>query len=229
MSRFFLLPLWRRLGWDNSHPYNWDIPWYYRDLLKFVREHQLEGLKPDLWKPKTIHKLIRAKDLMEPIPGLPATTVELVWKDVASSRLTNKHKDLAWMAIQGGSAPESFHARRLCNTRYCPRCPFEEETPCPFAQALLDALENELRDSVPRSSLLYHSVLHGLFPGVHSVEAIQEAWRLMNCVNDALLFARKRLIITWERMSVQDCRRLVHHLLRDYSLMDCPNDDEEED
>ncbi|KAM4748998.1 LOW QUALITY PROTEIN: uncharacterized protein WCC33_006413 [Rhinophrynus dorsalis] len=42
MSRFFLLPLWRGLGWDkwdSSIPYNWTTPWFYLDVSKFVREH----------------------------------------------------------------------------------------------------------------------------------------------------------------------------------------------
>ncbi|KAM4012599.1 LOW QUALITY PROTEIN: uncharacterized protein ACNLHF_004704, partial [Anomaloglossus baeobatrachus] len=196
MSRFFLLPLWRRLGWDkwdSSFPYNWTAPWFYGDVVRFVREHQLEGLKPDLWKPKTIHKLIRAKDEMENIPGLHHDTLETVWTNVSSAGLTNGHKDLSWMAIQGGLPVRSFmHARNLCKTRYCPRCPFVEETSlhafwdCRFAQRLLVALEDDLRNSVPRGSLSYHSVLYGLFPGTHTVGAIQEAWRLMNCFKDAI-------------------------------------------
>ncbi|KAM4012337.1 uncharacterized protein ACNLHF_005029, partial [Anomaloglossus baeobatrachus] len=121
MSRFFLLPLWRRLGWDkwdSSFPYNWTAPWFYGDVVRFVREHQLEGLKPDLWKPKTIHKLIRAKDEMENIPGLHHDTLETVWTNVSSAGLTNGHKDLSWMAIQGGLPVRSFmHARNLCKTR----------------------------------------------------------------------------------------------------------------
>ncbi|KAM4034628.1 uncharacterized protein ACNLHF_021291 [Anomaloglossus baeobatrachus] len=239
MSRFFLLPLWRRLGWDkwdSSFPYNWTTPWFYGDVVRFVREHQLEGLKPDLWKPKTIHKLIRAKDEMENIPGLHHDTLETVWTNVSSAGLTNGHKDLSWMAIQGGLPVRSFmHARNLCKTRYCPRCPFVEETSlhafwdCRFAQRLLVALEDDLRNSVPRGSLSYHSVLYGLFPGTHTVGAIQEAWRLMNCFKDAIWVARNRLILKRERMSIQDCRRLIHSLLRDYSIMDSPDDSAEEE
>ncbi|XP_044155447.1 uncharacterized protein LOC122942017 [Bufo gargarizans] len=166
MSRFFLLPLWRGLGWDkwdSSIPYNWLAPWFYGDVVRFVREHQLEGLKPDLWKPKTIHKLIRAKDMVESIPGIQDDTVETVWTNVSSNRLTNGHKDLSWMAIQGGLPIRSFmHAHNLCKTRYCPRCPFVEETSyhlfweCPFAQRLLDTLEHELKDSVPRKQPAMH-------------------------------------------------------------------------
>ncbi|KAM4692457.1 uncharacterized protein WCC33_017237 [Rhinophrynus dorsalis] len=230
MSRFFLLPLWRGLGWDkwdSSIPYNWTTPWFYLDVSKFVREHQLEGVKPDLWTPKVIHKLIRAKDTMEQISGLPDATAETVWKNVASSRLTNRHKDIAWMTIQGGLPLRTFmHARGLCRYRHCPTCIVAEETAlhvfwqCPFAQALLDALKLELRDNVHRKHLSYHSVLYGLFPGTHTLDAIQDAWRIMCCVKDALWFARNRLVLRREQVSIQDCRRLIHSLLRDYSIID---------
>ncbi|XP_040211179.1 uncharacterized protein LOC120941673 [Rana temporaria] len=96
MSRFFLLPLWKSLGWDkwdSSIPYNWDAPWYYLDTFKFIKELGLHGVKPDLWKPKTINKLIRASDILESIPGLPSATCKVVWRNVSSKRLTNRHKD----------------------------------------------------------------------------------------------------------------------------------------
>ncbi|KAM5138176.1 LOW QUALITY PROTEIN: uncharacterized protein ACMZJ9_016764 [Mantella aurantiaca] len=58
MSRFFLLPLWRSLGWDkwdSSVPYNWDTPWFYLETFKFIKDNELHRVKPDLWKPKTMH------------------------------------------------------------------------------------------------------------------------------------------------------------------------------
>ncbi|XP_075054105.1 uncharacterized protein LOC142140150 [Mixophyes fleayi] len=117
MSRFFLLLLWRNLGWDkwdSSFPYNWTTPWFYLDVGQFVREHHLEGLKPDLWKPKTIHKIIKAKDVMESVPGLPVATAKHVWENVASKRLTNRHKDIAWMAIRGVCLSENSCTPGTC-------------------------------------------------------------------------------------------------------------------
>ncbi|KAM3940614.1 uncharacterized protein RB166_000563 [Leptodactylus fuscus] len=240
MSRLFPLPLWRRLGWNkwnSSVPYNWTVPWHYQDVTRFVREHQLEELKPDLWKPKTVHKLIRAKDTMEKIPGLPAGTAEVVWKNISSAQLTNGHKDMSWMAVQGGLAVRSFmHARNLSKTRYCPRCPFKEETThhlfwaCPFAQGLLDALKDDLQDSVPRNQLSYHSFFYGLFPGTHRETDCEKAWRILNCYKDAIWFARNRLVLRREQVTFQDCCRLIHSLLRDYTILDSlRGEDEEED
>ncbi|XP_002935172.2 uncharacterized protein LOC100495801 [Xenopus tropicalis] len=237
MSRFFLLPLWRSLGWDkwdSSYPYNWNTPWFYLDVTKFVREHQLEEVKPDLWKPKTIHKLIRAKDAMESIPGLPADTVKVVWGNVSSDSLSNKHKDMSWMAIRGGLPLRTFmHARNLCRYRHCPRCIIYEETSlhtfwdCQFAQVLLDALEHELKDCVPRNLLTHHAVLYGLFQGTHTEGAIQEAWRLINCFKDVLWYFTNCLILRRERMTIQDCHRLVHSLFRDYNIRDSLEEEED--
>ncbi|KAM4794877.1 LOW QUALITY PROTEIN: uncharacterized protein WCC33_000013 [Rhinophrynus dorsalis] len=52
-----------------------------------------------------------------------------------------------------------------------------------------------------------------------------EAWRII-CVKDALWFARNRLVLRREQVTTQDCRRLIHSLLRDYNILDSP---EEED
>ncbi|KAM5193702.1 uncharacterized protein ACMZJ9_018664 [Mantella aurantiaca] len=230
MSRFFLLPLWRSLGWDkwdSSVPYNWDTPWFYLETFKFIKDNELHGVKPDLWKPKTIHKLIRAKDTMESVPGLPSDTCKYIWRNVSSKRLTNLHKDLAWMAIQGGLPTRTFmHARNLCRYRHCPFCIIEEETPlhlfwqCEFAQRLLAALEHELRDLMPQTAITHCAVLYGLFCGEFTEDEIEGAWRVMCCLKDAIWCARKRLIHQRETTSIEDCRRLIHSLLRYYNLMD---------
>ncbi|KAM9330996.1 uncharacterized protein PAF06_019337 [Gastrophryne carolinensis] len=239
MSRFFLLRVWRKLGrakWDTSMPYAWDLPWFYKDAEDFISEHQLAGVKPDLWRPKVIYKLIRAKDDIELIPGLPEDTCKFVWKNVSSKHLTNRHKDLAWQAIQGGLPVRSFlHARGLINYRHCPMCVIHEETSfhimwdCPYAQDLLDALGPELTDYVPRNAVTHCGVLYRLFHGNFNVEEIQHAWRLMCCVKDALWCARNRLVHNRVRMSIEDCRRLILSLLRDYNLMDDGGGGEEED
>ncbi|KAJ1217957.1 hypothetical protein NDU88_005544 [Pleurodeles waltl] len=44
MERFFLLPTWRRLGWaewESTVPYNWETPWFYKGVEKFIKEHGL--------------------------------------------------------------------------------------------------------------------------------------------------------------------------------------------
>lgn len=94
------------------------------------------------------------------------------------------------------------------------------------SQDLLRALEPELKDFVPQTAITHFGVLNGLFCGTHSQEDIDGAWRVLCCFKDALWCARKRLIHQRERMSIEDCRRLVHSLLRDYHLMDFKEEEE---
>ncbi|KAM9311824.1 uncharacterized protein PAF06_009687 [Gastrophryne carolinensis] len=225
MSRFFLLRVWRKFGWakwDSSVPYAWNLPWFYKDVEDFILEQQLAGVKADLWKPKTVYRLIRAKDKTEPILGLPLDTCRFVWKNVSSRRLSNQHKDLAWQAIQGGLPIRTFmHDRGLSRYRHCPLFVVCEETSrhlfwdCSYAQALLDALGSELKDcGVPRNAVTHCGVLYGLFHGNFAEEEVERAWRVMNCFKDAIWCARNRFILS---------------LLRDYSLMDFGVEEEEDD
>ncbi|KAM4663571.1 LOW QUALITY PROTEIN: uncharacterized protein O3C94_011839 [Discoglossus pictus] len=148
MSRFFLLPLWRGFGWTT--------PWFYQDVVKFVREHQLQSIKPHLWTPKVIYKLLRSKDIMESVDGLPAKTAETVWDNVSSKRMTNRHKDTARMAIEGGLPLRQFMlARGLCRYRHCPRGSSKQSEPArasvssanPFWLSLLGLLASSLETS----------------------------------------------------------------------------------
>ncbi|KAJ1167540.1 hypothetical protein NDU88_007931 [Pleurodeles waltl] len=237
--RFFLLPVWRRLGWDkweNATMFNWDLPWYYKEIEKFVVEFGLKCVTPSLWKPRTIHRLIRSMDTTEPVSDLPPATATRVWENVSSPSLTNRHKDIAWMAVKGGLPVRSFmHSRGLCPHRECQRgCPAEEPTyhlfwACPFAQRLRGALKQEMEAHIPYPNITHHSVLYGLFPKTHSVEAIQGCWRILCCVKDILLYARTRLVTNGEVVSREACRRMVLNLLRDYTDKDNKEGEKEEE
>ncbi|XP_078528101.1 uncharacterized protein LOC144807961 [Lissotriton helveticus] len=237
--RFFLLLVWRRLGWDkweNAVTFNWDLPWYYREVEKFVGEFGLNCVTPCLWKPKTIRKLIRTRDTTEAVSDLPPATATHVWGNVSSPSLTNRHKDIAWMSVKGGLPVRSFmHSRGLCPHRNCPRgCPAEESAhhlfwACPFAQRLRAALRQELLALIPYENITEQSMMYGLFPGTHTEEAIQGCWRLLCCIKDILLFARTRLVTNGEVVNREGCRRMVLSLLRDYAAMDKKESEEEEE
>ncbi|KAJ1086950.1 hypothetical protein NDU88_000145 [Pleurodeles waltl] len=100
----FLLLESRRLRWDkweNAPTSNGDLPWYYKEIEKFVVEFGLNCVTPSLRKPRTIHRLIRSRDTTEPVSDLPPATATRVWENVSSPSLTNRHKDFAWMAVKG--------------------------------------------------------------------------------------------------------------------------------
>ncbi|KAJ1166946.1 hypothetical protein NDU88_007339 [Pleurodeles waltl] len=91
--RFFLLPVWRRLGWEkweNATMFNWDLPWYYKEIEKFAVEFGLNCVTPSLWKPRTIHRLIRARDTTEPVSGLPPATATRVTRLVTNVEVVSR-------------------------------------------------------------------------------------------------------------------------------------------
>ncbi|KAJ1217968.1 hypothetical protein NDU88_005555 [Pleurodeles waltl] len=219
MARFFLLPTWRRLGWaewDSAVPYNWETPWFYKEVEKFIKEHGPAAPAPTQWTPKIIHRQIRARDVSEPIGALPSATADHVWKNVASKRLTNQHKDIAWMAIQGGLPVRAFmHARGLNRYKSCPRgCTVDETTyhlfwECAYAQDLLKALSTELGAWKPTTCITADSVMYGLFPGSHALGDLQGCWRLLCCLKDVLLFSRNRLVVVKKETSTLVCRKMI--------------------
>ncbi|KAJ1212636.1 hypothetical protein NDU88_000291 [Pleurodeles waltl] len=239
MARFFLLPTWRRLGWaewDSSVPYNWETPWFYKEVEKFIKEHGPAAPAPTQWTPKIIHRQIRARDVSEPIGALPSATADHVWRNVASKRLTNQHKDIAWMAIQGGLPVRAFmHARGLNRYKSCPRgCTADETTyhlfwECAYAQDLLKALSTELGAWTPTTCITADSVMYGLFPGSHALGDLQGCWRLLCCLKDVLLFSRNRLVVGKKETSTLVCRKMIHSLLRDYAALDGSDDDSDDE
>ncbi|KAJ1166963.1 hypothetical protein NDU88_007356 [Pleurodeles waltl] len=91
--RFFLLPVWRRLGWEkweNATMFNWDLPWYYKEIEKFVVEFGLNCVTPSLWKPRTIHRLIRSRDTREPMSDLPPATATRVTRLVTNGEVVSR-------------------------------------------------------------------------------------------------------------------------------------------
>ncbi|KAJ1169370.1 hypothetical protein NDU88_001263 [Pleurodeles waltl] len=113
--RFFLLPVWRRLGWDkweNATMFNWDLPWYYKEIEKFVVEFGLNCVTPSLWKPRTIHRLIRSRDTTEPVSDLPPATATRVWENV-SSPISNQQTQRHCMdGRERGTASRVIHAQQ---------------------------------------------------------------------------------------------------------------------
>ncbi|KAJ1197832.1 hypothetical protein NDU88_001678 [Pleurodeles waltl] len=173
--RFFLLPVWRRLGWckwENATMFNWDLPWYYKEIEMFVVEFGLNCVTPSLWKPRAIHRLIRSRDTTEPVCDLPPATA--TWR-------------------------------------------------------LRAALSQEMEAHIPFPNITHQSVLYGLFPKTHSVEAIQGCWRILCCIKDILLYARTRLVTNGEVVGREACRRMVHNLLRDYTDKDNKESEKEEE
>ncbi|KAJ1166968.1 hypothetical protein NDU88_007361 [Pleurodeles waltl] len=94
---------------------------------------------------------------------------------------------------------------------------------------LRGALKQEMEAHIPYPNITHLSVLYGLFPKTHSVEAIQGCWRILCCIKDILLYARTRLVTNGEVVSREACRRMLHNLLRDYTDKDNKEREKEEE
>ncbi|KAJ1169320.1 hypothetical protein NDU88_001213 [Pleurodeles waltl] len=79
MARFFLLPTWRRLGWaewETAAHYNWETPWFYKEVEKFIKEHGLVATALTQWTPNIIQRQIRVRDVSEPNSALLSATAD---------------------------------------------------------------------------------------------------------------------------------------------------------
>ncbi|KAJ1113368.1 hypothetical protein NDU88_001614 [Pleurodeles waltl] len=131
--RFFLLPVRRRLGWDkweNATMFNWDLPWYYKEIEKFVVEFGLNCVTP-----RTIHRLIRSRDTTEPVSDLPPATATRVGQETEngpSKRNGGKDRLGLSKAARRGRRERSGEAREWgCwrSQRLGPETPAETPTP----------------------------------------------------------------------------------------------------
>ncbi|KAJ1175067.1 hypothetical protein NDU88_000358 [Pleurodeles waltl] len=184
------------------------------------------------WTPKIVQRQIHARDVSEPNGALPSATADHVWGNVASKRLTNQHKDSAWMAIQEGLPVRAFmHARGLNRYKSCPRgCTADETTnhlfwKCAYTQDLLKALSTELGAWIPTPCITADLVMYGLIPGSHAFRDLQGCWRLLCCFKYVLLFSRNRLVVGKKDTSTLGCRKMIHSLLCDYAALDGSVDD----
>ncbi|KAJ1185214.1 hypothetical protein NDU88_002008 [Pleurodeles waltl] len=239
MACFFLLPSWRQHGWaewESAVPYNWETPWFYKEVEKFIKEHSLLATALTQWTPKIVQRQISARDVSEPIGALPSATADHAWGNIASKHQTNHHKDITWMAIQGGLPIRAFmHAGGLNRYKSCPRGYTADETTyhlfweCAYTQDLLKALSTELGAWIPTPCITADSVMYGLFPGSHTLGDLQGCWRLMCCFKDVLLLSRNRLLVGKKETSILGCQKMIHSLLRDYAALDGSDDDSDDE
>ncbi|KAJ1197973.1 hypothetical protein NDU88_001817 [Pleurodeles waltl] len=170
---------------------------------------------------------IHVQDISEPIGTLPSATADHVWEYNASKRLTNLHKGIAWMAIQGGLPVRAFmHARGLNQYKSCLKGSITDEASyhlfweCTYTLDLLKALSIKLAAWIPTSCIIPDSIMYGLFPGMHTLRDLQDYWRLLCCFKDVLLFSRNQLVIGKKETSTLTCRKMIQNLLRDYAALD---------
>lgn len=165
---------------------------------------------------------------MDMVGWFPEQTVQTIWQNASSPELTNKHQDLAWLAVRGALPVRSFlHGRSITPSARCPRedCAGEETVAhvfagCGFARRVWRKMQGSLSRFIPSSCVTEDSLIYGLFPGTHTETDINCCWKVINSVKDALWSARNLLVFQHCEMSVGECCRLAHSRLQEYVLRD---------
>ena len=231
LLRFYLSPVLRRMGlaqMPRNVPVSWSLPPHLSSVERFFRTNTFDHMSIGQWSAQNVLQALQGKDSMDPVAWFPEQTAQLVWQNASSPELTNKHQDLAWLAVRGALPVRSFlHRRNLTTSARCPRdgC-YGVETvahlfaECGFAQRVWRKMQGSLVRFIPNSSVTEDSVIYGLFPGTHSETDIKCCWKVINSVKDALWSARALFTTQQSEMSVGECCRLAHCRLQEYVLRD---------
>ncbi|OCT88169.1 hypothetical protein XELAEV_18016795mg [Xenopus laevis] len=108
-----------------SKPVCFKSPWFYVRVDRCIRRNNLEYVVVKVWcENKNVLKLVEEREEMERIGGLTENENESkkVWNMVNEKNLTNRQKDLAWMAVHGCLLTREFQRRRgLVEREICER------------------------------------------------------------------------------------------------------------
>ncbi|XP_078271722.1 uncharacterized protein LOC144602450 [Rhinoraja longicauda] len=173
LLRFYLSPVLRRMGlaqMPRNVPVSWTLPNHLSFVDRFFRTNTFDHKSIGQWSARNVLQALQGNDSMDPVAWFPERTAQLVWQNASSPVLTNKHQDLAWLAVRGALPVRSFlHRRNLTTSAHCPRdgC-YGEETvahlfkECGFARRVWRGLQGSLSRFIPSSSVTEDSVLYGL-------------------------------------------------------------------
>eukprot|EP00061_Rhincodon_typus_P011440 g36451.t1 len=65
--------------------------------LKFAKKNTFDYKSNRKWSAHSILEKLRKKEMVDPIAWFPKQTVKVIWKNVSSPELSNKHQDIAWL------------------------------------------------------------------------------------------------------------------------------------
>ena len=231
LPRFYLSPWLRRMGlapFPRNTPVSWSLPPYLSSVERFFQVNTFDHRAIRQWSARTVLQALKEKDAMDTVGRFPEQTVQFIWQNASSPDLTNRHQDLAWLAVRGVLPVRSLlYARNVSSTPLCPRedCGEEESVihlfaHCGFAEKVWRKMAGAVSRFIPSSSVTEDSLLYGLFPGTHTETNIRCCWQTINSVKDTLWSARNLMVYQHTEMSVRECCRLAHSRLQEYVLRD---------
>lgn len=123
-ARYFATPILRTLVFStNNHsvPYCWDPPPVYNVWRDFSFRLGLPTAGQESWKYKDIVAYIRSKDTIAHLRDSSAMEPQQVWLNVNHHCITNRKKDISWMAVHGCCPTRKFRYRwHIKHTENCP-------------------------------------------------------------------------------------------------------------
>ncbi|XP_067824015.1 uncharacterized protein [Heptranchias perlo] len=213
--RFYLSSVLRRMGLatlPQNAPSSWTVLPHLSFVERFVQKNTFDHKAISKWSARNILETPREKEMVDPVGWFPEQTVKVIWQNISSSELSNKHRDIAWLVVRRALPVRSFmHSRSLSATARCPRggCGGDETVThllleCAFAKKVWREMQWYLSRFIPSSSVTQDSVLHVPFLGTHTETDINCCWKNIKSVKDALWSARNLLVFQCKELSVAD-------------------------
>ncbi|KAJ8015986.1 hypothetical protein DPEC_G00002410 [Dallia pectoralis] len=234
-ERHYATPILRTLGMgtiDHTVPYSWDPPKVYKSIRDFAFGSGLSTAGLASWKYKDIMGHIRSKDTVAPLRASSTVAPQQVWLNVNHHCLTNKQKDISWMAVHGCLPTGEFMYRRhIALTVSCPHgCKTVENTyhvlaECSVARRVwalfVPSVSHNRLLTLPR--LMTENILNGP-PGGCTTTELRQQWRIIGVVKQVLWETRNIKVFNRTTVDPTTLRRRITILLRDHAITDFHKD-----
>lgn len=228
--RYYLFTSLRKYGWVTlpmNTPYCWFPPFYLSAVIKFININNLSSIDTKDWTPRKIVPNMNDNDKLVVVSQFHENNCKTIWKNVSARYLTNRHKDVSWMAVHNCLAVREFmHRRGLSAVIKCPRpgCTSVESVEhllieCTFAKQVLLTMKDLLLKFVPQNDICSVFLMYGLLQNTVAEDDFECAWQVACCIKDALWMARNLLVMQRKYITVTSCKRLIMCLINDYIVL----------
>ncbi|KAJ7995657.1 hypothetical protein DPEC_G00246850 [Dallia pectoralis] len=171
---------------------------------------------------------IRSKDTVAPLRDSSTVAPQQVWLNVNHHCLTNRQKDISWMAVHGCLPTGEFKYRRhIALTVSCPHgCNTVENTyhvlaECSVARRVwalfVPSVSHNRLLTLPR--LTTENILNGP-PGGCTTTELRQQWRIIGVVKQVLWETRNIKVFNKTTVDPTTLRRRITILLRDHAITD---------
>ncbi|OCT78691.1 hypothetical protein XELAEV_18029778mg [Xenopus laevis] len=199
-----------------SKPVCFKSLWFYVRVDRCIRRNNLENVVVKDWcENNNVLKLVEEREEMERIGGLTENESKKVWNMVNEKNLTNRQKDLAWMAVHGCLPTREFQRRRgLVEREICERevsGKIENITHvfwnCMYAKEVWKRMGKMMKELTGVQILTFNMTLYGLC----NIEGKQARilWLLVNCVKEVLWDVQNILIFNKTVIEVNECVNMI--------------------